>query len=148
MAGLRRGGLVGRAGALLLWTLERVSLRRASRIQVLSDFSARLLWDLYGIRRDRIVKIVGGADVERFHPNGSEETQRRALGLPGDRPLLFTLRNLEPRMGLDTLIRAMTTVRERFPRVLLLIGGSGSLRPLLETPPISPALSRHLPFLR
>src|SRR2546426_10110498 len=50
-------------------------------------------------------------------------------------------------MGLDTLIRAMATVRERFPRVLLLIGGSGSLRPLLETITISLALSDHVRFL-
>ena len=147
MSGLHRGGLVGRAGAALLWTLERASLKRASRIQVLSDFSARLLWDLYGISGERIVKIVGGADVERFHPSGTREAQRQALGLPGDRPLLFTLRNLEPRMGLDTLIRAMATVRERFPRVLLLLGGSGSLRPLLETITISLGLSEHVRFL-
>src|SRR5437899_12651573 len=93
------------------------------------------------------MKIVGGADVERFHPSGTREAQRQALGLPGDRPLLFTLRNLEPRMGLDTLIRAMATVRERFPRVLLLIGGSGSLRPLLETLTISLSLSEHVRFL-
>src|SRR5213078_4550928 len=147
MSGLHRGGLVGRAGAALLWTLERASLKRASRIQVLSDFSARLLWDLYGISGERIVKIVGGADVERFHPSGTREAQRQALGLPGDRPLLFTLRNLEPRMGLDTLIRAMATVRERFPRVLLLLGGSGSLRPLLETLTVSLGLSEHVRFL-
>src|SRR3989454_157122 len=50
-------------------------------------------------------------------------------------------------MGLDTLIRAMATVRERFPRVLLLIGGSGSLRPLLETLTISLSLSEHVRFL-
>src|SRR5262249_27750007 len=117
MSGLHRGGLVGRAAALLLRTLERVSLSRVSRIQVLTDFSVGLLWDLYRIDGDRIVKIVGGADVERFHPKGSQEVQRRALGLPVDRPLLFTLRNLETRMGLDALIRAMAAVRERFPRV-------------------------------
>ncbi len=147
MSGLHRGGLLGRAGAVLLWSLERASLRRASRIHVLSDFSARLLWDLYGIGGDRIVKIVGGADVERFHPNGSQDAQRRALGLPADRPLLFTLRNLEPRMGLDALVRAMATVRERCPRALLLIGGSGSLRPFLETLTISLELSDHVKFL-
>src|SRR2546426_11538137 len=115
MSGLHRGGLVGRAGAVLLWTLERVSLRRASRIQVLSDFSARLLWDLYGISGERIVKILGGADFLKIHPGGSREAQRQALGLPSDRPFLFTLRNLEPRMGADTLIRARATGRERFP---------------------------------
>ena len=147
MSGLHRGGLVGRAGALLLRRLERVALSRVSRIQVLSDFSARLLWDLYRIDGDRIVKIVGGADVEQFHPNGSQDAQRRTLGLPVDRPLLFTLRNLEPRMGLDALIRAMATVRERFPRALLLIGGSGSVRPLLETLTISLGLSDHIRFL-
>jgi len=147
MSGLHRGGLVGRAGALLLRTLERVALSRVSRIQVLSDFSARLLWDLYRIDGDRIVKIVGGADVEQFHPNGSQEAQRRTLGLPVDRPLLFTLRNLEPRMGLDALIRAMATVRERIPAVLLLIGGSGSLRLRLETLTMSLGLSDHIRFL-
>ena len=147
MSGLHRGGLMGHAGAVLLWTLERVSLSRVNRIHVLSDFSARLLWDLYRISGDRIVKIVGGADVQRFHPNGSQDAQRRALGLPTDRPLLFTLRNLEPRMGLDALVRAMATVRERFPRALLLIGGSGSLRPFLETLTISLELSDHVKFL-
>ncbi|MGH7312717.1 MAG: glycosyltransferase family 4 protein, partial [Candidatus Rokuibacteriota bacterium] len=35
-----RRGLVGNAGAALLWALERASLSRASRIHVLSDFSA------------------------------------------------------------------------------------------------------------
>ena len=45
------------------------------------------------------------------------------------RQLLLTLRNLEPRMGLEALIRAMVAVRERFPRALLL--------PVRERPPQS-----------
>src|SRR5437870_9854614 len=49
------------------------------------------------------------------------------------------MRRRPPRSTLfpyTTLFRS-ATVRERFPRVLLLIGGSGSLRPLLETLTIS-----------
>src|SRR5437867_1859264 len=56
------GGVTGWLGAAALWTLERACLRRASRIQVLSDYSAEQLWQLYRIAADRLVKIPGGAD--------------------------------------------------------------------------------------
>ncbi|MEK7220480.1 MAG: glycosyltransferase family 4 protein, partial [candidate division NC10 bacterium] len=68
MTGLHRTGLTGRAGQVTLWAIERACVRRATRIHVLSDFSAGQLWKLYRIPSDRIVKIPGGADLERFRP--------------------------------------------------------------------------------
>jgi glycosyltransferase involved in cell wall biosynthesis len=52
--------------------------------------------------------------------------------LPEGRTLLFTVRNLVPRMGLENLLDAMTMLGEEKQNLLLLIGGEGPLRPRLE----------------
>lgn len=147
MTGLHRPGLIGRAGQVTLWAIERACVRRATRIHVLSDFSAGQLWKLYGIPSDRIVKIPGGADIERFQPALDRRAVRASLGLPDRSPVLLTVRNLEARMGLDTLIRAMAILRRHVADVLLLIGGAGSLRAHLESLAASLGLQEHVHFL-
>ncbi len=141
------GGLGGSLGTGLLWLIEGFCLRRATRIHVLSDFSAGLLRRLYRIRSERIVKIPGGVDSERFRPAEDRDAVRKALGVPHDTFLLFTVRNLEPRMGLDSLVRAMAILRKQAPDVLLLIGGAGSLRSDLESLTGSLDLQGHVRFL-
>lgn len=140
-----RRGAFGLAGAALLWALERASLSRATRIHVLSEFSTSLLWRLYRIGGERVVRIPGGVDLERFHP-ADQAAARRRLGLAPSRPILFTLRNLEPRMGLDHLLAALDRVRRHVPDVLLLIGGAGSLRGALEAQAAARRLERHVAF--
>jgi glycosyltransferase involved in cell wall biosynthesis/SAM-dependent methyltransferase len=141
------GGLAGLAGMLTLWKIEAACLRRATRIHVLSDFSASLLWRLYRIPAERIVKIPGGADLARFTPAADRRRVRAALGLPLDTPLLLTVRNLETRMGLDTLLTAMTVVARRRPDVHLVLGGSGSLREPLEAQARATGLDKHVTFV-
>jgi len=145
--GRHRGGLVGHAGAALLWLVERASLARVTRIHVLSDFSAGLIRKLYRVPSRRIVKIPAGVDLDRFHPPRDRMALRHEVGLPVGRPLLFTLRNLEPRMGLDNLMRAIDLLRRRVPDVLLLIGGAGSLRRELEAGAAALHLAEHVRFL-
>ena len=141
------GGVAGVAGVAGLWLMERACLRRATRIHVLSDFSTSLLWRLYRIPADRVVKIPGGADLARFHPAGDRTQVRAGLGLPLDRPLLLTVRNLETRMGLDTLVDALAILVRRVPDVLLLIGGAGSLRAVLQAQVEAAGLAKHVTFL-
>ena len=114
---------------------------------MLSDFSAEQLRRLYGIPGGRIAKIPGGADTERFRPHADRAAARAALRLPAGRPLLLTVRNLEARMGLDVLIRAVAILRRQCPEVLLLIGGSGSLRGELQALSASLHLDDHVRFL-
>ncbi len=141
-----RGGLAGRLVAALLGRVERDCLRRVRRIRVLSDFSAGQVRELHRVGPERILKIPGGVDLARFRPDADRPAIRSRLGLP-EGPLLFTLRNLEPRMGLDSLLRAMAPVRERLPEVRLLVGGAGSLRPELERLVARLALGEHVRFL-
>lgn len=147
MTGLHRSGGAGLAAQALLWLIERRCLRRATRIHVLSDFSARQLRTLYRIGGERVVKIPGGVDAARFRPVPDRPAARRALGLPEAAPLLFTLRNLEARMGLDGLIRAIAGARRHVPGLTLLVGGAGSLRAPLEALVRSLDLAGHVRFL-
>lgn len=141
------GGWAGGLGVAALWAIERACVRRASLIHVLSDFSAGQLWKLYGVPAERIVKIAGAVDLERFRPAADRAAVRRELGLRADRPALLTVRNLEARMGLDGLLRAMAVLRLRAPGALLLIGGAGSLRGELEALTASLGLQEHVRFL-
>lgn len=140
-------GAAGVAGVAALWMAEGQCLRRATRIHVMSEFSLALLWRLYRIPADRTVRIPGGVDVERFHPAADRRQVRAGLGLPLDGPLLLTVRNLEARMGLDTLLHGMVGLARHAPEVRLLIGGAGSHRAALERQVGELGLDKHVTFL-
>lgn len=126
MTALHRRGPTGSAAVAALWLLEWSCLRRATMVHVLSDFSAHQVRSLYGVRGARVVKIAGGADTERFRPAPDRAVARAALGLLPRVPLLFTVRNLEARMGLDRLLEAMARVRYFHPQAHLVVAGRGS----------------------
>jgi glycosyltransferase involved in cell wall biosynthesis len=131
MTDLHRGGPAGRLGAAVLRALERACLRRARRIHVLSAFSAAQLRELHGVGGDRVVCIPGGVDLERFRP-ADQAAARAALALAPGAPLIFTVRNLEARMGLEALLQAMARSAHEVPGARLVIGGDGSRRASLE----------------
>ncbi len=132
MTARHRRGMAGRLGAAVLGRLERACLRRASRIHVLSRYSGALAERLYGVAPARTLRIAGGVDTERFRPAADRAAIRRRLGLSPGAPVLFTLRNLENRMGLDTLLEAFVMIGRDVPDAVLLIGGEGSRRAELE----------------
>ncbi len=114
--------------ALLARRIEGAALRRSERVIVLSTFSQRQLAAVHGVSGGRVTMIPGGVDVKHFAPTADRRAARRALGLPAEGPLLFTVRRLVPRMGLEGLLNAL----RQLPGVGLVIGGEGWLRPRLE----------------
>jgi glycosyltransferase involved in cell wall biosynthesis len=116
------------AKARLARLIERAAVRRSERVVVLSRFSARQVEDIHGASRSRTTVIPGGVDLERFAPAPDRRSARHALGLTVEGSLLFTVRRLVPRMGLEGLLRALA----HLPGVRLVIGGSGILRASLE----------------
>jgi len=125
---------------------ERACLKRADRIVVLSDFSREQLLSHYPFAAGKIRKIPGGVDLERFRPAEDRAVLRRALSLPEDRPVLFTARRLVPRMGLENLIEAVASVKESFPRVLLVVAGRGRLEGELRALAAAKGLSDTVSF--
>src|SRR4029077_16188783 len=62
-----------------------------------------------------------------FRPNGRRPDDALSQG-----PRLLFLGRLDPRNGLETVLRAMPAVLERFPETTLVVAGDGPLRPLYE----------------
>lgn len=117
--------------AAVLGCLERRALRAASVVVVLSEFSRQVLARTHGGLRAPVVTIPGAVDLARFRPPADRRAVREALGLPRGGALLLTVRDLQPRMGLDTLLRALVVLGAR-RELTCVIGGSGGLRPALE----------------
>ena len=128
----RRQGLHGIALYMLapaFAALERTALRHASSVLVLSDFSRELVGRRRPSAVDR-VHVVGGAVDEAFFSDAPDpDACRTRLGIPPG-TLLFTARRLEPRMGVDVLIDALSLLDDQ--RVVLAVAGSGSSRGTLE----------------
>ena len=126
------GWLQRRSQSLARQWIERMVLRRAHCVIVLSDFMRRRVGECHRVGTDRIRVIPGGVDTEVFSPRSDPQTVRAALGLEHDAFVLFTVRNLVPRMGLEALIRMMARLRGVIPRLKLLVGGDGPLHSEIE----------------
>lgn len=132
--------------SLRKWIEKRV-LRASRRVIVLSEFTRDKLIDIYGLPEEKIAIIPGGVDIERFRPLDNRQEGRKRLGLPVDHSLLFTVRNLVPRMGLENLIAAMQDIVRAIPNVLLVIGGTGPLKEKLLDQSRSLGLEDHIRFV-
>jgi glycosyltransferase involved in cell wall biosynthesis len=115
------------------FSIERRVYNRARRFIVLSQSFQQELAANYGIDEDRIRLVRGGVDTERFNMSMSRTEARGLLGWPEERPVIFTVRRLVRRMGLENLIDAMTLVVARVPDVMLMLGGAGPIAGELKT---------------
>jgi glycosyltransferase involved in cell wall biosynthesis len=131
------------------WT-ERLVIRRCTRVVVLSEFMSRRVHSYHGIAPDRIRVIPGAVDQDRFSPAADRHHRleiRKRLQLPTDRTILFTVRNLVSRMGLEALLDAMPLIRKDGHDPLLLIGGEGPLHAELAARIDRLGLSSHVRLL-
>lgn len=113
------------------WIEKRV-LMRSHQIVALSRYTREKLISFHGIPAEKINIISGGVDLSRFFPVADKSAVRRQLGVPLDRLVLLTVRNLDARMGLENLIHAMALVKKSLPDICLVIGGSGPLSDRLK----------------
>jgi glycosyltransferase involved in cell wall biosynthesis len=107
-------------------------LKRSDQVVVLSEYTSEKLQRTYGLSSSKVSVIPGGVDLERFRPSTDKAQIRARIGLPEDKFILFTVRNLVPRMGLENLISAFEIVQNGRPDLLLVIGGEGPLEPALR----------------
>jgi glycosyltransferase involved in cell wall biosynthesis len=125
-------GFIGKMGYLLNVQMRKYiegrCLRETNRITVESLFTQEKLRCSYGISPDKVTVVPGGVDLKRFSNSGDKAAIRQRLHIPADRFVLFTVRNLVARMGLDNLIHAMRDVVKDCPDVYLVIGGEGPLK--------------------
>jgi glycosyltransferase involved in cell wall biosynthesis len=112
--------------------LETITYRRATRFIVLSQAFRDILYQEYQVPLERIHVIPGGVDFDQFNIPVSRIEARTQLGWSQDRPILFCVRRLSKRMGLENLIAAIDKVRHSHLDILLYIAGKGTLAETLQ----------------
>ncbi|CAH2811272.1 MAG: Glycosyltransferase [uncultured Caballeronia sp.] len=139
-------GARGHANVMLRRAVERHVYKRGNLHIVLSQAFGDVLHRQYGVneRTIRIRIVPGCVDVDHFSSGIDWRAARTALGLPQDRPMLFCIRRLVSRMGLEDLIDAMFIVHQQVPDVLLTIAGKGPLMAALQARIDYRGLSQHV----
>jgi glycosyltransferase involved in cell wall biosynthesis len=112
--------------------IEKTVYGRSEQFIVLSQTFRDLLHQEYQVPIEKIHIIPGGVDIARFNIDLSPAESRQQLNWHQDRPIIFCIRRLARRMGLENLITAMVQVRDRYPDILLYIAGTGALATALQ----------------
>ncbi|MFP4389697.1 MAG: glycosyltransferase family 4 protein, partial [Desulfococcaceae bacterium] len=86
--------------------------------------NTRRILEEIGVPPQKIQTIHPGVDAHRFSSEADGNAVRARYGI-GDSPLLLTVGRLQKRKGHDMVIRALATVRKRFPGVRYLVVGAG-----------------------
>lgn len=113
-------------------SVEQAVMSRCHRVAVLSQFMRQRVIGAHGISTEGIALIPGAVDPDAFVPSEDRRLAKAALNLPGNRTILFTVRNLVPRMGLDNLLCAIERLNHAQHELLLVIGGEGPLHTQLQ----------------
>ena len=107
--------------------VEALAYRRFDTYVTASDAFGRVLTGTFGVDPARVRTVPPAVDCDRFTV-GDAATARERLGLRPEGPVFACVRRLEPRMGVDVLLHALTLV----PGADLLVAGTGSRRAELE----------------
>ncbi len=100
-----------------------------------------------GARSERLETVHYGVDASRFRPNPEARMRvRQELNLNDDDPLLFTAGRFVYKKGFEYLIEAVPLLVERWPRLRLVIGGSGDLDERLRAKAHQAGASRNIIF--
>jgi glycosyltransferase involved in cell wall biosynthesis len=137
-------------GLPLIWYLERFALAASDGIDAKSEYTVgRMAHHYGGSVAGRICVIPGWVDTARFKPASQSVAiqARQRLNWPTDKPVLFAVRRLEARMGLDRLLYAIAQLRDEGYDFYTAIGGAGSQLTMLMQLGNRLGLLSHLAFM-
>jgi glycosyltransferase involved in cell wall biosynthesis len=134
--------------AMFMRKMENRVLSRAMKIFVLSRYSAEQIAKTHHLPQDRVVMLPAGIELDRFAlSRNGKHAVKEALGLPIDKTVFFTVRNLVRRMGIENLIEAFKQSDVLKEKAVLLVGGEGFLKEPLRTAVRESKLDESVRFL-
>ena len=105
----------------------RVAFRRAGWVTACSEDLRRRAIDI-GADPERLTVVPYGVDGDRFKPNPATRARvRAARGLDDDDRVVVAAGRLVRKKGFEYLIEAVGSLAARWPRLTLVIAGSGDL---------------------
>jgi glycosyltransferase involved in cell wall biosynthesis len=124
-----QGRLKMALGTRRLKSLEARLIRSCAAIHTLSDFTRSWIQRLHGLGNN--VTVIPHWNRPDFRRTLSKAQSRQRLGWPLNKKIVFTVRGLRPRYGLDTAIKAIAPLVADGGTEFF-IGGDGELRSTLE----------------
>lgn len=100
-------------------------------IIVLSNYWKNI-FDKVISKKEKVVVIPNAAN-SNYSLEESQNSSRERISLPLNKKIIFSLGNLDERKGFSYLIDSMVFVSKKRTDVLCVIGGSGSIKTLLES---------------
>lgn len=105
--------------------LEKEIYEKSDTIIATTKIEKNDIATLYGIDESRIYVIPVGVDTAFYRPVGTRDKIKKDLGLP-QIPLVFTLARLDPRKGLDLLIRSVPHIKRHYNGDFLVLISTGT----------------------
>ena len=124
--------------------IESYCLKKSQKIIVLSKYMKKKIQQIHKISDDKIIVNHGGVNLEEFKFAKNRSKIKKRLNFPAGKIHLLTVRNLEPRMGLDNLLKAIYILKEKIHNFYLIIGGEGPEKSMLEKIVDNYGLSEHV----
>ncbi len=93
--------------------IETETYRGCDCVVALTETERRQIHELYDVPTDRIVVIPPGVNSDVFVPSADKKKTRRALGLPEEETIIFTLGRLDERKGFDLFLEAAGRLARR-----------------------------------
>jgi glycosyltransferase involved in cell wall biosynthesis len=140
--------ITGPLGLAIISKMERDCILRSRVVTALSRYTIACIAAIHGKETaDHIRLMPGWVETSRYVPMDDRERAKRQLGWPSGIPILFTLRRLSSRMGLDRLLEASASLRGEGVAFHLMIGGTGPLQQSLENQSRALGLGETVTFL-
>jgi glycosyltransferase involved in cell wall biosynthesis len=111
-------------------TIGKSVLKRADRILTVSKETMKYVLRL-GADKTKTSVMYNGVDTNCFFTAQKEES-RKKLDLPKKRKIIFSVRRLVYKNGLDTLIESAAQVTRENPDALFVVAGKGPSKQLIE----------------
>lgn len=118
----------------IMYGLEKLYCKKNKNFIFLSKYMQNELALINNKIKDKNCYFIpGGVDLKAYRRKYTKEDAKSLLKIDSNKCVLFTLRRLDKRMGIDNLIEALCLMnkkeREKF---VLIIGGKGGYREVLE----------------
>lgn len=110
--------------------LEGTLLKKAVRIQTLSEFTRESIHKYYGVGNK--VTVIPHWCRRDFTRKYLKPEARKLLGWPEKALIVFSVRRLAPRMGLDVAIKAIAPLLKKRNNMYFAIAGVGSMERQLK----------------
>ena len=130
------------------WIRKRAvqyAIKRAALLTCDADHMKERLVEL-GADPARVEIVRFGVDVLKYCPERCA-AEVRARVAPGAKQIVISIRSLEPVYDVQTMVRAVPMIRDRYPEVSVLIGGGGSQAGMLQELANNLGVARSVRFL-